>query len=116
MSPQEFVSIISSHRFSLSNEKELQKDIADVLMSLGVEFQREFRLSSEDIVDFMFKEGFVAEIKIKASKRSIYRQCKRYCSHEAVTGLVLVTATALGFPEEIDGKPCWIASLGRAWL
>jgi len=116
MSPQEFVSVISSRRLNLGSEKALQSEIAEVLTSMGVEFKREFKLSEDDIVDFKFPNGIVAEIKIKAPKRAIYRQCKRYCSHDLVTGLVLVTATAMGFPEEIDGKPCWVASLGRAWL
>jgi hypothetical protein len=116
MSPQELISVISGRRFNLGDEKVLQSEIAAVLTGLGIEFKREVRLGPGDIVDFMFSDGLVAEVKIKAARRAIYLQCKRYCAHETVSGLVLITATALGFPEAIDGKPTYIASLGRAWL
>lgn len=116
MLPHEFIAAVTSHRFDLSDEKVLQADIAGVLTKLGAQFKREVRLNSSDIVDFMLPDGLAVEVKIKAPKRTIYRQCKRYCAHDAVSGLILVTATAIGFPEEIEGKPCWVASLGRAWL
>lgn len=116
MLPQEFISIITTRRFDLGDEKALQAEIASVLTELSVNFHREVRLAPGDIVDFMLPGGTAVEVKITAPKRAIYRQCKRYCDHDAVRALVLVTATAIGFPEEINGKPCWVASLGRAWL
>jgi hypothetical protein len=116
MSPQELIALISSRRFLLANEKALQAEIASALTAVGATFKREVVLGPGDIVDFSFPGGLVAEVKIKAQKRAIYRQCKRYCEHPSVTGLVLVTATALGFPGDIEGKPCWVVSLGRAWL
>lgn len=116
MDPRQFVAFVQSRRFTLSDEKVLQSEIAAELEKSGAPFEREVRLAPGDIVDFMLHGGTAVEVKIKGSKRAIYGQCARYCAHADVKALVLVTAVAMGFPPEIDGKPCYVASLGRAWL
>ena len=84
-------------------------------MKENIEHEREVRLAPGDIVDFMIG-GVAIEVKIGGRKRSIYDQCERYCEHERVEALVLATSVAMGFPPEIKGKPCYVASLGRGWL
>jgi len=116
MSPEELVPFFHARRFPLSDEKLLQVQIDDELTRLGVSFKREVRLSGKDVVDFLIEDKIALEIKIKGGKRAIFRQCERYCSHERVTALVLATAVPMGFPPEILGKPCYVASLGRGWL
>lgn len=116
MSPPEFVRLISTTPFVLNDEKAVQAAISLLLDAAGVLHKREVELSEGNVVDFMIEGGLAAEIKLKASKRAIYRQCERYCAHQQVKALVLVSATAMGFPEEINGKPCWTASLGAGWL
>lgn len=109
------VAFLQSRRWPLSDEKLLQQAIVDELDSAGFAWEREVRLSATDVVDFMIS-AVAIEIKIKGSKRNVYRQCARYCSHERVQALVLATNYTLGFPTAIGGKPCYVANLGKAWL
>lgn len=112
----EIVSLLRRCALPLREEKKLQEAISGVLTENNIPHKREHRLSDEDIVDFLFPSGLVMEVKIKAPKRAIYRQCERYCGHKEVKGLILATATATGFPPEINDRPCWVASLGTGWL
>lgn len=100
----------------LTSETVLQREMSALFDREGIVHKREVRLSGADVVDFMFPAGVAMEVKIKAQKRAIYRQCERYCLHASVRGLILATATATGFPQTVAGKPCWVVSLGSAWL
>lgn len=108
--------LVEGTPFLLSNEKEVQAELSRIFTENEIPHKREVVLGPGDIVDFMLEGGIAIEVKIKVPKRSAYRQCKRYCEHESVNALILASATATGFPEEINGKPCWVASLGRGWL
>lgn len=116
MHPEEFVRLISTTPIVLSDEKSVQEEMSRLLDLAGVNHKREVALGMGDIVDFMLEGGTAVEVKLKAPKRAIYRQCERYCAHGQVKALVLVSATVMGLPPEIRGKPCWLASLGMAWL
>lgn len=116
MSPEDYVRWVQARRWPLSGEKALQEEIATALAACGEQFSREVRLSGDDIIDFMLPGGIGIEVKISGQRRAVYRQCERYCGHEAVRSLVLVTAVSMGFPPEINGKPCYVASLSRGWL
>ena len=109
------VAFLQARRWPLSDEKALQAAIAAELAEACFAAEREVRLSATDVVDFMV-EGVAVEIKIKGSKRNIYRQCARYCSHERVRALVLATNFKVGMPPERGAKPCYVADLGRGWL
>lgn len=113
---QQVVNLIRSSPLMLNNEKRLQADIEKLLIANGVPCKREVDLGNGDIIDFMLPGGLGIETKIKESKREIYRQCVRYCKHDQVSDLVLVSATALGFPETLNEKPCYVVSLGAGWL
>ncbi len=107
---------LSRCRFSLSNEKELQTEISKKFEELGFdEIKREHRLDCDSVVDF-FYQGVAIEVKIKGSAKAIYRQCERYCQIKEVNALILVTNKAMGFPEEIHDKPCYVINLGKAWF
>lgn len=118
-SPEEIcrvlVAFLQSRRWPLADEKVLQAAIAAELIPICSAAEREVKLSATDVVDFMV-DGVAMEIKIKGGKRNIYRQCVRYCGHDAVKALVLATNSHLGFPAAINGKPCFVADLGRGWL
>ena len=112
-----FVALLRRTPIVMKGEKSVQAAIAVVLDSHGIEYKREVRLSNEDIVDFMLPGGIAVEVKLnKAQKREVFRQCKRYCKHPQVRVIVLVTATVMGFPPEIEGKPAYYVSMGRGWL
>ena len=116
MQPREIIAFLHARRFPMGTEKELQAHIEGELVRVGVPYEREFRLSAGDIVDFMFPSGLALEIKIKGGARQIFSQCERYCGYDRVESLVLATNRAMGLPSEINGKPAFVASLGRAWL
>lgn len=109
------VSLLKSKRFDLTTEKILQLEIWQVLKEKYPEIQREIHLSKEDRPDF-FLNGIAIEVKIKGTVKSILAQCERYAEHDKVTGILLVTNRAMGFPKELNGKPCYVVNLGRAWL
>lgn len=114
------VAELKRRRFSLTHEKLTQQQIEDaLLLHVSLDFTRrmvrEYRIAKDIIPDF-FQDGIAMEVKIKGSARSIYAQCKRYCAHERVRALILVTSRNMGFPAMINGKPCYYINLSEAWL
>ena len=110
------IQVIHRSKVSLTDEKITQVQISDILTANDIPHVREYRLSDDDIVDFLVDDSLAVEIKIKGQKRAIYRQLQRYASHEQIKGLVLLTGVSMGLPEEINGKPSYIGSLSRGWL
>lgn len=109
------IKTLSSYRFPLNKEKDTQASIETRFVENDIEYSREHRLDSENIPDF-FIDGIAIEIKIKGNAKKIYKQCERYCKFEEVKQLILVTNRSMGFPKEINGKPCYFVNLGKAWL
>lgn len=104
---------IKKTRADLTNEKKTQNQIFEEIKYFG--FVREYKLDAHNIPDF-FYDGIAIEVKIKGSKMAIYKQCERYCRFDQVKALILCTNKSMGFPEEINGKPCYYINLGKAWL
>lgn len=102
---------LSRYRFTLTSESELQKEIGTILPQAV----REYRLDAKNRLDF-FLEGIAIEVKIKGGAKDIYKQCERYCAFDEVRSLILITNRSMGFPPEINGKPCYVLKLGRSWL
>jgi hypothetical protein len=113
---QQVLLALQGQRFTLHDEKELQRQIAKVLTEAGLPFTREVRLSPASIIDFMVGTVGV-EVKIRASisAKSIYQQCERYCAFPEVAELLLVTNKSIGLPTD-TGKPIHLLNLGTAWL
>lgn len=117
------VDLLSGLRLPLSDEKQLQQAMAHSLIADGLYIRREHHLCEGDIVDFLVLSddilplrGVAIEVKIKGSRRAIYRQLERYCAHEAVQSIILATSVMMTLPGEIGGKPASVVNLGRAWL
>lgn len=112
------VRLLARSRFDLSEETRTQRQIAEVLAGAGVTFEREKRLAPGDVVDFLTANGIAIEVKLRKgwSKMAIFRQLRRYATHEPVRCLMLVSNIAMGLPPEIAGKPTYFVSLGRGWL
>ena len=114
--------ILRSTRLPLTDEKDTQAAASLAFSAMGLAHVREYALGSGDIVDFFFPlagsedAGVALEFKLRAQKRAVHRQCERYAAHDRVAALVLATATSMGFPESLHGKPCYVVNLGRAWL
>ncbi len=111
----EIVKILSSHRFPLNNEKDTQAAIEAKFQLNEINYTREHRLDPQNIPDF-FIDGIAIEIKIKGNAKKIYKQCERYCNFDSVKELILVTNRSMGFPNQINGKPCYFIKLSNAWL
>ena len=108
-------SLFKAHRLSLTSEKVLQSEIADLLASKNIPFEREVSLSPGDCIDFLVGDIGI-EVKLKGSAKAIYRQCARYCQSDRIREILLVTNRAMGLPREINAKPAYLLSLGVSWL
>lgn len=113
---EELLTCLRSSRFPVTTEIKTQDAIEQALIEAGIEFEREFRLSAKDRVDF-FVNGVAVEIKVRAaSARAIFRQVERYARHDIVTAIVLVSNKPMGLPAQINGKPAYFVNLARAWM
>ncbi|MFK4135909.1 hypothetical protein ACI2KR_27045 [Pseudomonas luteola] len=108
--------LLHTNRFPLTDEKETQAAIAELFVREGVPFEREVSLTKDDIVDFMVYGTIGIEVKLKGQRKKIFAQLSRYAQHERVEQLILLTAASMGLPEEIEGKPAYVMSLGQGWL
>lgn len=112
---EKIMNILMSYQFPMNTEKELQSSINSIFIENNLNISKEFYLDSNSIVDF-FVNGIAIEIKIKGSAKSIYRQCERYCSFDNVNSFILVSSKAMGFPKEINGKPCYYINISNNFL
>lgn len=104
-------------KFPLDTEAETQLAVDKYFQSCGVEHVREHVFDRASRIDFFLPEGGVGiEVKLKGGAKNILRQCMRYCEFEELKCLILLTNRSMGFPKEINGKPCYVVKLGRAWL
>ena len=124
---ESLVRLLSRTRAALSSEKAMQSDIAAALTAAGISFEREYRLSAEDIPDFLIPcppeltQWVALECKLKSRspgprKIDIYRQIERYARHREVAAIILASNLSMGLPPEIDGKPVYAASLSMGWI
>ncbi len=116
MTIQEILKILSIARLPVSTEKECQAAIQEILEKKNIWFRREWRIGEKDIPDFFISGGIVMEVKIKGRPLEIYKQCERYMKYDAATSLILITNKAIGFPKELNGKPCYVINMGKSWL
>lgn len=107
--------LLASHRFLITMEKSVQRQIADVLTAAALDFEDEVRLAKGDIIDFVVGRVGI-EVKVAGSRRAILRQLERYAESDRIDSLILVGSIAMGLPPLINGKPATIVSIGRAWL
>lgn len=108
--------LLRRSRLPSSSEAALQIALERVLTEAGLIFEREARLSAGERIDFLVEGGIGIEAKVRYPRRAIYRQLERYAAKEQVTGLILVTGTAIGLPSAIGGKPSYYVSIGRSSL
>lgn len=110
------VQLIERLRLPLGSETRMQRTLGRAFAGAGIDHAAEYRLGPRDRVDFLVSPDLAVECKLRANRREIYRQLCRYADHDAVGALLLVTNTAMGLPPEINGKPAYYVSLGKAWL
>lgn len=108
--------VLSSKKISLLNEKKTQDEIENLFINNSIPYKREYKLSDNDIIDFLLYDNIGVEVKIKAPARTIFRQCKRYCEHDEISKIILVSGKHMGLPEQINNKDCYFFSLSRSWM
>lgn len=121
---QEVIRALTGWRCDLLNEKTTQGDIAAALQAAGIPFVREQRIGGGEIIDFVVDNGarvngaggIGIEVKIKGSKRALYRQIVRYCDLGVLDALIVATSVPIGLPDLINGTPVFVRDLTRAWL
>jgi hypothetical protein len=114
----DIIQALKTQRFSLETEMLLQAQIRTFLNGRfpAMSVEQGYILDPHNVIDFLLDHRIGVEVKIKGSKREIFRQCERYCDFELVKVLILITNLSMGFPEEINGKSCYVIKLGQAWL
>jgi hypothetical protein len=116
MTAADVCAIIRAGAYRIGHEALLQMDLEKHFVARGVPYEREFRFSATERVDF-FVDGHIAlELKIHASRRAILRQMERYAAVERVDSLILMTAAAMGMAPRINDKPVYVVQLGRMAL
>lgn len=117
MSPVECIdelrNLFAANTFRLSSEAELQEGLRTVLTAAGVPFEKEYRLSSKDRLDFFVRGSIVIESKLDRSLAALTRQVNRYTLDDRVQG-VLVVATRMRLqymPDSLNSKPVRVCTL-----
>ena len=109
------LSLLAKQRLSLENEKDLQRQMMEVL-SPTVTIAREVRLDAKSTIDFRTADGVGIEVKLDGSPKAIYRQLERYLQFDEIKSLILVTNRSMGLPPTANDKDLFYLNLGRAWL
>lgn len=108
--------LIRASKIDLSNEKQAQADVEHILIKAEIRYEREVRLTDQDIIDFLI-QGVGVELKLKgARKKEVYRQLCRYARHPRIDVLLLASNLSMGLPATIEGKDVYFVKLGEAWL
>ncbi len=114
------INLLRSTRIDPFVEKNAQQQLETALTNAGFNFSREHHLSATDIADFLVLldgESIVVELKGKVKNRkAVYRQLERYTEHSDVSSIILLTASSMRLPAQINSKPAYVVSIGEGWL
>lgn len=114
------LSILEKARISSTKEIEIHDDIGVYFSSVGLSYEREYRLKDkQSFIDFYlpkFKIGIEVKANKSWNKREVFRQCERYLRDDLIDGLILSTARAQGMPNEVLGKPVLVHHLSKSML
>lgn len=113
----ELVRTLRSAKVDLSTEYGMQEGLADKFSSFSIE--REVRLSSRDIIDFVVKfDSFNVgiECKIGGQPLAVNRQIERYSNFEMIDAIILYTNKHMGAPASYNNKPVLVIKAGLAWI
>ena len=99
-------------------EYDLQNKIAKVFDTVGIEYQKEYRLGAGNRVDFLTGDGIAIEVKKgKPNRERLVYQINRYAELEEVQAVIIVVKTSLRLPitRSYNGKPCSVIGLQKLW-
>lgn len=101
------------NRAAILREQMIQDGIAVAFGELGIEADREFRLTDKDRLDFLTAGGIAVEVKKGTAKLPCLRQVGRYLRHPRVKGCIIVAMRCHKIPETFLGKPIATIELWR---
>jgi hypothetical protein len=105
---------LSRYRFNFVHEDQLQNGIAQALVTEGIEFEAEVKLSVRDRIDFMVGKLGI-EVKVASPPALVMKQIHRYAQLPQIDEILLITNRCrhLMVPEIVNGKP--VEVLFIAW-
>lgn len=108
--------LLGGHLYRFGDEAGLQAGIEQVLLTAGIEYQREHQIDAHNRFDFVV-DGIVLEVKIKGSLPEAARQCYRYQRLPDVRGVMLLATPSWArtgwLPEQL-GTPLMMVKLRRS--
>lgn len=115
----EIIRIMKTMRVNpVSEEYDLQREIAMELKKNSIEFVPEYKLGKRSRVDFMISgSGIVIEVKKgKPYTQKVIEQLNRYAAFPDVEAIILVVETSLmHLPDVIHGKSVYCIGLNKLW-
>lgn len=98
--PSHVLGVLAARNFTVANEKALQAEVFGCLSDCGFKVYREFRLSRRSIIDHAVENpwtgGLVGiECKLRAGRRAVAQQCRRYLEDSRIEWLILISQTSI---------------------
>lgn len=99
----------------LPQETQIHSIIAESLVKNGIEFQHEYRLSSDSRIDFLSGNIGVEVKKSTVKDKDLLKQLKKYSESDKISKIILVTTKSVNIPSFINNKQIYIVNLYRNW-
>ncbi|MDY6073774.1 MAG: hypothetical protein SPI49_06785 [Eubacteriales bacterium] len=99
----------------LPQETQIHSIIAESLVKNGIEFQHEYRLSSDSRIDFLSGNIGVEVKKSTVKDKELLKQLKKYSESDKISKIILVTTKSVNIPSFINNKQIYIVNLYRNW-
>lgn len=99
----------------LPQETQIHSIIAESLVKNGIEFQHEYRLSSDSRIDFLSGNIGIEVKKSTVKDKDLLKQLKKYSESDKISKIILVTTKSVNIPSFINNKQINIVNLYRNW-
>ena len=99
----------------LPQETQIHSIIAESLVKNGIEFQHEYRLSSDSRIDFLSGNIGIEVKKSTVKDKDLLKQLKKYSESDKISKIILVTTKSVNIPSDINNKQIYIVNLYRNW-
>ena len=99
----------------LPQETQIHSIIAESLVKNGIEFQHEYRLSSDSRIDFLSGNIGIEVKKSTVKDKDLLKQLKKYSQSNKISKIILVTTKSVNIPSDINNKQIYIVNLYRNW-
>lgn len=102
----------------VSDEYQLQSEIANCLTASDIPFSKEFRAAPRVRFDFLIPDGIVIEVKrgpAKPNQTQLSNQIARYAELDMTKAFIVVVDRNVQLSTEFNGKPCVVLGLNKLW-